>query len=145
MQAYTHILACVDFSEDNARVVGRACELARHYGARLSLIHVLEPLLMDAGYDLFMDISPELDDSRLQAARERLEKMRADIDCQEVGLYVEEGSTKGEILRVAEQNGVDLIVIGSHGRHGINLLLGSTANAVLHGACCDVLSVRVPD
>jgi universal stress protein A len=58
---------------------------------------------------------------------------------------VVQGNTRREILRVAEENGVDLIVLGSHGRQGIQLLLGSTANAVLHGAPCDVLAVRVKD
>ncbi len=50
---------------------------------------------------------------------------------------------EAEIHRVAEELGADLIVVGSHGRHGLALLLGSTANGVLHGATTDVLAVRV--
>jgi universal stress protein A len=46
-------------------------------------------------------------------------------------------------VRIAKERGVDLIVVGSHGRHGLQLLLGSTANGVLHLAECDVLAVRV--
>lgn len=61
----------------------------------------------------------------------------------EAGLYVETGSTRAEILRLAKEKAVDLIVVGSHGRRGLALLLGSTANAILHGANCDVLAVRV--
>ncbi len=53
------------------------------------------------------------------------------------------GRPGSEIRRQAEENDADLIVIGSHGRHGIQLLLGSTANSVLHGAACDVLAVRI--
>ena len=45
--------------------------------------------------------------------------------------------------RVAEEQSCDLIVVGSHGRHGLALLLGSTANDVLHGAPCDVIAVRL--
>lgn len=52
-------------------------------------------------------------------------------------------STKEGILGAAREHGADLIVVGSHGRHGLALLLGSTANAVLHGAPCDVLAVRI--
>ena len=52
-------------------------------------------------------------------------------------------STKEGILGAAKEHGADLIVVGSHGRHGLALLLGSTANAVLHGAPCDVLAVRI--
>ncbi len=51
--------------------------------------------------------------------------------------------TKEGILGAAREHGADLIVVGSHGRHGLALLLGSTANAVLHGAPCDVLAVRI--
>jgi len=56
---------------------------------------------------------------------------------------VEIGVPKREIVRIAGEQGADLIVIGSHGRHGLQLLLGSTANGVLHLAKCDVLAVRV--
>jgi universal stress protein A len=53
------------------------------------------------------------------------------------------GRPETEIHSLANQIGTDLIVVGSHGRHGLALLLGSTANGVLHGAPCDVLAVRV--
>lgn len=52
------------------------------------------------------------------------------------------GSIKKEILRVAQERQIDLIIIGSHGKHGLGRLLGSTANAIVHGAQCDVLIVR---
>ena len=58
-------------------------------------------------------------------------------------IVVEFGKPTDAILDVAEQENVDLIVLGSHGRHGIKLLLGSTANGVLHHASCDVLAVRI--
>jgi universal stress protein A len=56
---------------------------------------------------------------------------------------VEIGTPKREIVRVAAEQKAELIVLGSHGRHGLQLLLGSTANGVLHQATCDVLAVRV--
>ena len=55
------------------------------------------------------------------------------------------GSPKTEILALAEDNNADLIVVGSHGRHGLGLLLGSTASSVLHHAKCDVMAVRLID
>jgi len=80
----------------------------------------------------------------VEAAKRRLAAMAADIDVGgPVTQWVELGATKQEIVRIAATQGVDLIVIGSHGRHGIGRLLGSTANAVLHGAGCDVLAVRI--
>jgi hypothetical protein len=55
------------------------------------------------------------------------------------------GVPKQEIIHIAEQEKVDLIVVGSHGRHGLALLLGSTANSILHHAKCDVMAVRLKD
>ncbi|MFB3104756.1 MAG: universal stress protein, partial [Pseudomonadales bacterium] len=57
--------------------------------------------------------------------------------------YLIFGRPESEIHRIAESKEADIIVVGSHGRHGLALLLGSTANGVLHGAKCDVLAVRV--
>jgi len=53
------------------------------------------------------------------------------------------GHIETEVHRVAIELSTDLIVVGSHGRHGLALLLGSTSNGILHGATCDVLAVRV--
>jgi len=136
-------MVCLDYSNEARQVALRAQELADSYNAALCMIHVVEPLMVDAGYDIFMDISPDIEDTRRDAARISLEKLQKDLDLMVAEVLVEEGPVKSEILRVAKENNIDLIVIGSHGRHGIGLLLGSTANAVLHGAPCDVLSVRV--
>ncbi|EAW31305.1 hypothetical protein GP2143_07144, partial [marine gamma proteobacterium HTCC2143] len=59
------------------------------------------------------------------------------------GQHIIVGRAENEIHSLAEELGAELIVVGSHGRHGIALLLGSTANGILHGATCDVLAVRV--
>jgi universal stress protein A len=59
--------------------------------------------------------------------------------------FVVTGHTETEVHRTVKQENVDLVVVGSHGRHGLALLLGSTANGILHGATCDVLAVRVPN
>lgn len=140
---YKKIMVCLDYTNEARQVAERAQELAGIYDAELCLIHVVEPLMVDAGYDIFMDISPNLEDTRKEAARASMEKLQKDLGLVDVEVLVEEGPVKSEILRVAKENDIDLVVIGSHGRHGIGLLLGSTANAVLHGAPCDVLSVRV--
>ncbi len=58
-------------------------------------------------------------------------------------VVVEFGRPADLILDVAERESADLIVMGSHGKHGIRLILGSTANSVLHHAKCDVLAVRI--
>ena len=80
-----------------------------------------------------------------QAETPTLDRLATELNVPDAQCHITLGSTGSEIRRVAEEQGVDLIVVGSHGRHGLALLLGSTANAVLHGAPCDVLAVRVKD
>lgn len=144
MGDYRHILAAVDFGSDSAQVLGRASALARIQGARLSVVHVVEFLQFDLASELVLPQDIQLEAQMVEVAKRKLAAMAADIDVGgPVNQYVELGATKQEIIRIAEAQAVDLIVIGSHGRHGIGRLLGSTANAVLHGAGCDVLAVRI--
>lgn len=144
MNAYRHILWAADFSAEALQVGARAKSLAQLNEARLSLIHVVEEASISAGYEL-MPVVPELpDDARLEEARDTLDRVAAKLDVKESKKWVIPAlSTKEGILKVAAEQKVDLIVVGSHGRHGLALLLGSTANAVLHRAPCDVLAVRI--
>ncbi|MGD2073494.1 MAG: universal stress protein [Gammaproteobacteria bacterium] len=145
MSGYAHVLAAVDFSAAAQAVARRALELSRLYNARLSLIHVVEFVPLDLSNEMVVPQGPEIDQELLQLAERRLSELAADLGVGDNFCQVRHGNTRREILRAAEQEAVDLIVIGSHGREGIQLLLGSTANAVLHGAPCDVLAVRVTD
>jgi len=147
MNAYQHILWATDFSEEALQVGARAKEIAGFYGARLSLIHVIEQIsLSNTSYELIPVMpTPLLPEETLQEiARESLARLAEQLDIKEAqqGVVVAV-STKEGILSTALEQKVDLIVVGSHGRHGLALLLGSTANAVLHGAPCDVLAVRI--
>ena len=143
MDAYTHVLLATNLSPNNLAVAEKARDLARRYQARLSAIHVVEYSPLDfQGYDLLPpDI--DLDQELVKQAQERLGALGAKLGIEKEDQHVTIGSTKIEILHTAQSHGVDLIVLGSHGRHGLALLLGSTANAVLHAAACDVLAVRV--
>ena len=97
----------------------------------------------DSAFDTLPPLPVDFDDLLLQQARTRLEQLRLRFALQEKLIHLEIGVPKREILRVAQEQDVDLILLGSHGRHGIELILGSTANAVLHHADCDVLAVRL--
>lgn len=76
-------------------------------------------------------------------AEQKLNHLCATIDHPVSRRHIVTGHTESEIHRVASETEADLIIVGSHGRHGLALLLGSTANGVLHGARCDVLAIRV--
>lgn len=147
MQAYQHILFATDFTDEALQVGARAKEIAQRYGARLSLVHVIEPVVVSPGYDLLPVLPEELPDAALRASsQEALRRLAERLEIQDAEQRVITGvSTKEGILEAVQELGADLIVIGSHGRHGLALLLGSTANAVLHGAPCDVLAVRIHD
>ena len=143
---YQQLLFAADFSDEALRVGERAREIARKCGAQLSLIHVVEDVTISlgGGYEL-LPVLPDLpDEALLQEARNALGELARRLDVADASLWVVNAiSTKEGILGAARDHGADLIVVGSHGRHGLALLLGSTANAVLHGAPCDVLAVRI--
>jgi len=143
MDAYKHILVALDLSNEAHQVAERGRDLAALYGAKMSLIHVVEPVVVDNSYDLMTSLPAELDDSLLERARTFLAKISNQLQLGEIDQIVTLGSTRNEIFRVAQEQAVDLIVIGTHGRHGVGLLLGSTANAILHGTPCDVHAVRI--
>ena len=142
MGQYNHILLAADFNDDAEIVEKRAAALQNTYSATLSIVHVLEPISIAYGGEFPVDLGDlhkELEKQALSQLRNLGQKLGVPEDRQ----YLEVGITEKEILRVAKDQGADLIVIGSHGRHGLALLLGSTANAVLHHAEIDVLAVRI--
>lgn len=143
MADYRHLLFAVDFSKDTPLLLLRAADVAQRYGAQLSLVHVVEPVIIDPSYDVFPAVPLDIEQDLVDKASAQLRALGGEYRIEGEHCHVVVGSTKSEILRLAESLGVDLIVVGSHGRHGVALLLGSTANAVLHGASCDVLAVRI--
>jgi len=142
-EAYQHVLVPLDVSDEARQVLARARDLASRYGSRLTLLHVVEPVIIDTSYDLIGPLPVEIDAPLLERGRDFLQRIAREFDLEDATRQVELGPVKGTILEYAKANGVDLIVIGTHGRHGVKLLLGSTANAVLHGTPCDVHAVRI--
>ena len=143
MDDYRQILTALDLSDDSEAIAGRALQLARFYGAQLSLLHVAEYVPMDLTEELVLTQPPEVNEHLLEHAKASLRTLAGRLDLDPSACRVELGSTKTEIIRVAEETEADLLVLGSHGRHGLALLLGSTANGVLHNAPCDVLAIRL--
>ena len=142
MPDYQKVLAAVDLSEDSGLVLQRARSVAENGGGELHLIHVIEPLSFAYGGDIPMDFSGIQDEIHQQATSQlTLFAKNNAIDASHQHIVL--GKPEVEIHSVAEELGADLIVVGSHGRYGLALLMGSTANGVLHGASCDVLAVRV--
>jgi nucleotide-binding universal stress UspA family protein len=126
-----------------------AAAIARATGAKIVCVHVVEPIVPAVGYTglaepmPIADIADQLEDS----AEEQLPKLAECEEC--AGLNVEEvivhGDAAAEIVRVAAERKVDLIVISSHGRTGLGrMIFGSTAEAIVRHASCPVLVVKPP-
>ena len=142
MIVYPRILLAVDLSDESDQLIKKACNIAANNNAELTVIHVIEPLSFAYGGDVPMDLSTT-QDQLAEHATKNLANFCQKLDYPVAEKLVITGHTESEIHRVATEKSCDLIVVGSHGRHGLALLLGSTANGVLHGAPCDVLAVRV--
>lgn len=142
MSAYQRILVAIDLSEEAQPVLDRAFALSNAFSCDLHLIHAIEPLSFSYGGDLPMDFTTIQGDIEKQLKKQLFEfASKNSIPEDHIHLCI--GRTNAEVHDMATKIGVDLIVVGSHGRHGLSLLMGSTSNAVLHGATCDVLAVRV--
>ena len=140
--SYQHILVAADLTDDCDKVIKRAVALAGDT-VKLSLVHIVEPMAMAFGGDVPMDLS-QLQQQQFDQAKERLARLIAKYPTLKKNQsHLTYGQPRQEIHHLAKKQHCDLIVVGSHGRHGLALLLGSTANDVLHGAPCDVLAVKL--
>lgn len=134
---YKNILFATDLSKDSELAADKARELANLYGAALSLLHVIEPI-PTYGY---VEIA-ELEEARRDEVNQVLSTLGQRLQVPALNQHIEIGLTKHQILKKAHELGIDLIVVGSHTHHGLARLLGSTANAILHNADCDVMVVK---
>lgn len=146
MDNYQHILLAVDFSEHGNNVVRKAGYLAGLFHAKLSVIHVLDNIPMpDTAYGTTIALDEYSTYELLEAEKFKLKQIGDQLDVDPVRRWMVWGVPGQEIVRIAELEHIDLIVVGSHGRHGLALLLGSTASSVLHHAKCDVMAIRLQD
>ena len=137
---YEKVLVALDVMADSAEsVVRRAKRIAPR--AETTALHVVERHAFGVELASFRELA-DLQERAVKGAAERLRVL-----CAPGGIddrVVLEGHPAREIRRHAVERGADLVVVGAHGRHGWRLLLGSTANALLHGLACDVLCVHIP-
>ena len=139
---YKKILIAIDLTESSGQVIQRAREVADKFKADIRLLHVVEYVPIEPmGEPLMpaMDIERDL----VANAERNLEKIAVGNELALSERSVETGSIKGGIVRVADENSCDLIVLGSRERHGLAILINTTEDTVLHSAKCDVLAVRL--
>jgi universal stress protein A len=140
MSLYKHVLVATDLTDENNLVLKKAEKLAAQFNATLALIHVVEPL---PGYGYAYVGIADIEGQLIEEAKQAILKIGKKYHVASENCHVAVGPTKLEIMDLVEREKVDLIVLGSHGRHGFAELLGSTAHAVVHGSPCDVMTVRI--
>jgi universal stress protein A len=142
MAGYKKLLVLLDLSQDSEQVAIAGRDMAAHSNASMVVLHVVEFVPVEPLGESLMPTA-QIEDELINRSRERLGALITRLGLANATGRVEAGNTKSEILRVAEEEQVDLIVLGSRERHGLAILVNFTEDTVLHAAHCDVLAVRL--
>jgi universal stress protein A len=142
MAGYKKLLVLLDLSRDSEQVAIAGRDLAAYSNAAIVVLHVVEFVPVEPLGESLMPTG-QIEDGLIKRARETLSEFIARLALPRATGRVEAGNTKAEILRVADEEGADLIVLGSRERHGLAIMVNFTEDTVLHAAHCDVLAVRL--
>lgn len=142
MSIYRRILLVVDLGEHCELIGARARDLAAVLGAELSVLHVVEYVPVEPMGETLLP-AVQIEQELVQRARLRLEELTAKLGIGSARRDVAAGNVKAEIVRAAQEQHADLIVLGCRERRGPSILVNFTEDTVLHAAPCDVLAVRV--
>jgi universal stress protein A len=142
MSNYKHILVAIDVNAPHESIIRKALAVCQS-SEDLILMYTLLPTTYIQPYLYPMEFNAIDDSERMSLAHKKLSDIATEFGITESNVFVKIGVAADEIKEMANEKNIDLIVIGTHGRSGIKLLLGSTANSVLHGVQQDVLAVRV--
>lgn len=142
MSGYKKILVGVELiSKLDAEPLKQAELMAKEFKAKVFLVHAVEHISSYNAYGV--GVGFEIEKVLVDNANKDMTDLGKRRDIPEERQIVKVGQAKYVILEEAEKNDIDLIVVGSHGKHGLKAILGSTADGVLHGTKCDVLAVRL--
>jgi universal stress protein A len=141
MRDYKKILACVDLTDGSERIAERARDLGGRCGADVILLHVVEYVPVEPMGEALLP-AVQIEGELVERATKRIAELASRSGLDAAQRIVRAGNIKTEVVRIAQEAGVDLIVIGSRERHGVSILFNQTEDTVLHAAPCDVLAVR---
>lgn len=144
---FKKILCPVDFSQFTEEILGYAAEIAKRFGSELHLLHVIPNLNYFTPYESFL--TPEnlvaIERNIEGEVAKDFEKISKKLDIPFTRV-IKTGVTFVEIIDYVRDNGIDLVVMGTHGRSGIeHILIGSVAEKVVRKAPCPVLTIRPKD
>jgi len=142
MAGYRKILVLLDLTDASDQIAAAGRDMAAHSNAAMVILHVVEFVPAEPMGETLMP-SVQIEEDLMQRSRAKLSELAARLGLSSAALKVEAGNKKNEILRVAKEEAVDLIVLGSRVRHGLGALVNFTEDTVLHAAHCDVLAIRL--
>lgn len=140
MHRYKNILFATDLSKSNKKAAKETLSIVSDCSeAKLRIIHVVHvPAIYSIGFISYEEMEKRL----LSEARPLAQDFIQEAGFQDYELILVIGSPKEEILKIVKKHNIDLLIIGSHGEYGISDTIGSTVNAVIQRAECNVLIAR---
>jgi len=141
MREYKKILACLDLTDGSERIAERAKDLAGRCGAQIILLHVVEYVPVEPMGEALLP-AVQIEGELVERATKRIAELAARTGLDAAERLVHAGNIKSEVVRIAQERGIDLIVLGSRERHGLSIMFNQTEDTVLHASPCDVLAVR---
>jgi universal stress protein A len=142
MREYKNVLLCLDLTDDSEKIALRAKDIAARCGAQVTLLHVVEYVPVEPMGEALLP-AVQIEGELVERATARIADLAVRTGLEQSERLVHAGNIKSEVVRIAQERGADLIVIGSRERHGVSILFNFTEDTVLHAAPCDVLAVRL--
>jgi universal stress protein A len=142
MAGYKKILVLLDLSDASEQIAAAGRDMAARSNAALVLLHVVEFVPTEPMGETLMP-TVQIEEDLARRSRAKLDELSARLALTRTSVRIEAGNKKNEILRVAKEEAVDLIILGSRIRHGLGILVNFTEDTVLHAANCDVLAIRL--
>lgn len=144
MTIYKHILITSDLTKSSLTVCHKTKLLCEAIGAKLSIVHIVEPPpLLYGGGEFVIPLDIDMESSLAEEAKSSLIKQSELLNIPKNEQWVVIGNIREEVLKITKEHAIDLIVVGGHDRHGLGLLLSSTTDAFVHALPCDIWIIKV--
>ncbi len=141
------ILVPIDFSDNSKKALRYALPLAKQFGASITLINIIEPTVFPSDFGFGQMNFPDLEQELIHKSQEELESIAASMSTPvKITSVVKTGIPFVEVTSYADEEKIDLIIVATHGRTGVeHILFGSTAEKIIRKAPCPALVVRAEE
>jgi universal stress protein A len=142
-----HVLVPIDFSENSKKALRYAIPLAEQFGASITLINIIEPTVFPSDFGFGQMSFPDVEQELVKKAEDELREIGTSVTTKtKIRTVVKSGIPFVEVTNFASEENVDLIIVATHGRTGVeHILFGSTAEKIIRKAPCPALVVRAEE